>query len=314
MMHIALIAKPWRGGLADYVHAALRDIAGPEQVTYLPVRPVQLRDSWGRVAKRHWYDRLYRHLETTPYDMVLFLQPTGLMQAIADSHKKVCWLVDGARIDPQLAAGVGHLFLSDPGNMDVLKTRAPAHHIAGILPFAMAPHIHCPGPASCTADRAMGFIANHDPKRDAWLESMFAAGLDCHVHGNYFLSHPLFRRHPLRIHPAVPVAAMQALYARYRLSLNIHAAIVQGGTNMRTFEAAGYGVPQLVEHLPGIDQLFDPDTEIATFRTIEELTAQQQRLLANPAAATRMAANARVRVLAEHTYHHRMQTILARFR
>ena len=39
---------------------------------------------------------------------------------------------------------------------------------------------------------------------------------------------------------------------------------------MKTFEASGFKVPQLVEYKPGLNNFFEPDTEIMVFSSIEE--------------------------------------------
>ncbi|OIQ80823.1 hypothetical protein GALL_374230 [mine drainage metagenome] len=156
----------------------------------------------------------------------------------------------------------------------------------------------------------MCFIANQDAKRDLWLSQLAEAGLMPTVYGNYFLQHPMFWNNPLHFRPAVATRAMGAVYARYQVALNIHAQVVREGTNMRSFECAGYGIPQLVERRPGLERLFDPDSEILMFSTVEECVAQFERLAGDARLAARLAENARRRVLAEHTYRQRATAML----
>jgi spore maturation protein CgeB len=82
------------------------------------------------------------------------------------------------------------------------------------------------------------------------------------------------------------------------------------GVNVKTFEFAGIGAFQICEWRPGIAQLFVPGEEIETFRSLAELEAKLDRYLADDAARTRIAGAGRRRALAEHTYRHRIETLL----
>ena len=310
-MRVLLVAKPWRGGLADYVAAALRDLVG--EVTYVPTRPVTLADHLlAQRDKNRWRAKVLSRIEQAEYDAALFITPPDYVAEIARPQKHAIWLVDDAKINTAMAESMGHIFLSDPGYVAELKAAIPAQHYAGVLPFAMLPATHRTA-AKSAPSRDLCFIANTDAKRDTWLIQFFAADMPCHVYGNYFLNHSLFWQHPFFFHPRTTCNAMQSVYARYRLSLNIHANIVREGTNMRSYEAAGYGITQLVKYRPGIETLFDIEKELPCFRSIEEAKAIHDRLLGDPNAAQQIAANAQKRVLSEHTYQQRMRTILARF-
>jgi spore maturation protein CgeB len=180
---------------------------------------------------------------------------------------------------------------------------------AGELPFAHDPALHQPRSYS-GQKQGLCFIANKDAKRDIWLAQLSASGLIPTVYGNYFMRHPLFWKHPLHFRPSVATQAMGPVYAPYQAALNIHAKVVREGTNMRTFECAGYGIPQLVERRPGLERYFEPDSEILVFSTVEECVAQYERLAGDASLAARLTENARRRVLAEHTYKQRAIVML----
>ncbi len=311
---LLIVAKPWQGGLADYLAQAARAWLGPERVHYVATRPTTLAGRLARARDKRGYDAaLLQRIEAIPYDAAIFIHPLEVFAGLRAAADKHCvWLVDDGRISPALAAVMGHVFFSDPGYAAEVRASVGEDRYAEVLPFAMDPEMHRPAATPRTPTRAMCFIANRDAKRTAYLEALYAHGVDCTVYGNYFLKHRLARAHPTRFRPTLSIAAMGQVYARYRLSLNIHAAVVRAGTNMRSFEAAGYGVPQLVEHRPGIEALFEPEREIACFTQAEEAVAAYQRLLRDPLAAEQMAERARARVLAEHTYTHRLQRMLAR--
>jgi spore maturation protein CgeB len=81
--------------------------------------------------------------------------------------------------------------------------------------------------------------------------------------------------------------------------------------NCRAFETAAAGALQLMEHRPVIAECFEPGKEILTFATWEELLGHIDRFRKHPAEAKPIRAAAAKRALAEHTYRHRLERILA---
>ena len=79
---------------------------------------------------------------------------------------------------------------------------------------------------------------------------------------------------------------------------------------MRTFECAGYGIPQLVEHREGIEAYFEPDKEIAVYGNTEEMIEKVTALRGDRDRADVMARAARERAVREHTYEHRVKAML----
>ncbi len=101
-----------------------------------------------------------------------------------------------------------------------------------------------------------------------------------------------------------------------RINLNLHSSVdparlVSGGdfVNPRTFELASCGAFQLVDERSLLDESFTQD-EIARFSSLEELKDRIASFLSRPDERRDMAGRARARVLAEHTYDHRMQRLL----
>jgi len=82
------------------------------------------------------------------------------------------------------------------------------------------------------------------------------------------------------------------------------------GVNVRTFEAAGIGAFQLVNWRPGLDQLFEVGSEIATFRTVRELKEKVDYYLNHPGQRDRMSTAAKKRAMKEHTYEDRLSTLI----
>ncbi len=199
------------------------------------------------------------------------------------------------------------IYISDSGYSEAMRASEAGGRFAGVLPFAHSLAIHRPTPSR--DQRGVCFIGNRDVNRDAPVSRLLESDLRVCVYGNYFLRHRLFWQHPLRFRPRVSIANMGAVYGRFQVSLNVHAQVIRGGTNMRTFECAGYGIPQVVEYRLGLEALFEPEREILVFRDLDEMMAQIKRLMFNREFARLLSERARARALAEHTYVHRVETV-----
>jgi len=307
-MRILLVAKPWRGGLAGYVHSALEGLF-PGDVEWWPTRPLAPSARIGfRRNRREWYGRLQERLAGAEAEAMLFINHLAEFNELPRRSQQVLWLTDGPRPAPGDYACYGKVCLSDGGYAFEVGALTGERY-SGEVSFGFSPDVHVPVEHR-QRRRDLCFIANCDPKRDRYLEALFAAGVRPSVFGNYFFSHRLFWRYPGCFRPSVANTAMGRIYAGHRASLNLHAQVVRCGTNMRTFECAAYGIPQLIENRPGLERYFTPGEEIETFGDIEELQERLARLLAEPGRAEAMALRARRRAFAEHSYHHRCVALL----
>lgn len=307
-MKVLLVAKPWRGGLARYVHAALQGLL-PGSVEWLPTYPLSLTE---RVAYRRdrtaWRSRLARRVADSNCDAAIFINHVSEFEKLKPRDEYVLWITD----DPRPVVGkmlpYARVYIADPGyRKGVAGTLGD--HFCGVLEFACLPSVHRPA-ERVNGARGFCFIGNRDPKRDPYLRRLCLGGKDFRVYGNYFPLHPLCWRFPGRFRPPVVIDRMAAVYARHLASINIHAKVVKGGTNMRTFECAGYRIAQIVERLPGLETFFSPGEDLLTFRNPDELMEQMARLGADPKFAQSLAVSAARRARAEHTYFHRARTLL----
>jgi len=103
-----------------------------------------------------------------------------------------------------------------------------------------------------------------------------------------------------------------------KINLNLHSSVFsseldpQGAfVNPRTFEIASCGAFQLVDRRPHLERFFNLSEELAVFDNVTELIDLIKYYLARPELRQDMAEKARIRVLAEHTYQHRMETLVA---
>ena len=79
------------------------------------------------------------------------------------------------------------------------------------------------------------------------------------------------------------------------------------GVNCRLFEAAGCGAFQIADWKPALPDLFEPEKEIVTFRTQQELKEKVDYYLAHPEERREIADRAYARAHNEHTYEMRLQ-------
>ena len=98
---------------------------------------------------------------------------------------------------------------------------------------------------------------------------------------------------------------MMRVMSAAKITVNTHGNFMRYGGNMRTFEAAGVGVCQLADDLPGTRTWFTPGENILTYTDPDDLREQVGRVLADDTERQRIAANGRAHVLAHHTYAHR---------
>ena len=74
---------------------------------------------------------------------------------------------------------------------------------------------------------------------------------------------------------------------------------------MRLFEATGVGACLLTDHSQSLDELFEGDFEVVSYSSTEECLEKAKWLLDNPKRALEIGANARNKVLANHTFYNR---------
>ena len=304
-MKILLVAKPWKGGLAKYLFQALNDVF-PHQIRWLPTYPDNVSEYLRyRHNKSAWLDELIATINQADYDVAIFINHLSVFKKLRTDRRNILWMTDAPSIKQGEDAAFERIFLSDLGYEDVLLGKIDVARYQGELAFGCYPKLHQPAQLAPKKLHDMCFIGNKDPLRDDWLNYFLNHRMDIGVYGNYFLRTPLFWRHPINFHSSVSNEKMQTIYAKYKISMNIHAKIVKQGTNMRTFECAAYQIPQVIDARPGLSRFFDEDA-IMVSEHPEQMLGHVRELLDNPTLATKMAITARQQALKRHTYYHRL--------
>ncbi len=308
-MKLLLIAKPWRGGLARYLWQALNALF-PGNVEWLPTYPASLPE---RIAYKRdrsaWRNRILERVDTTNCDAVIFINHFSDIEALGPRNHFRLWLTDDPRPIVRRSSIYGRVYITDPGYKKEVSANLGGGRFGGVLPFGYLPELHRPR-GDEMGGRGFCFIGNRDPKRDFYFRILCSRSADITIYGNYFPLHSMAWRFPGRFRPRIAADRMAVIYARHIGSINVHGSVVKGGTNMRTFECAGYRIAQIVERLPGVEALFTPGEDMLTFESPEELMDQMKRLEKDSKLARSLAESAARRARAEHTYFHRARALL----
>ncbi len=132
---------------------------------------------------------------------------------------------------------------------------------------------------------------------DGWLELLKNEGAS-------------WRRHPeVTYYTDLPV-----LYPGSAINFNCTSKQMKGAVNQRVFDVPATGSFCLTDWREQIENLFEPGREVICYRTPEEAEELIRRFLANPAERRTIADAARKRVLAEHTYEHRIKELVETMR
>ncbi|MGE0039809.1 MAG: glycosyltransferase [Vicinamibacterales bacterium] len=187
----------------------------------------------------------------------------------------------------------------------------------GYLPMACDPGVHAPVALSEADRRTYGsdvsFAGAPYLNRRRMLVGL--ADLDFRIWGDGW-NEPALAHLVAGGGRRFDVAEMVKIFGASAINLNLHSANHVSGldpepdfVNPRTFEIAACGAFQLVDRRDPLPALFAAD-EMVAFGSMAELRAQIARYLADPAERQAVAGRARARVLAEHTYEHRVRRIL----
>jgi len=221
---------------------------------------------------------------------------------------RVVWLYDELRrtaYDDDLLRQLGPIASYSPHDVASLTDRGiPTRH----LPLAFDRDAAL-GPDRARVDE-ISFVGARYPDRERALLELTAAGVPVRAYGRDWSTHPADRVRTWGWHrPAVPAhrgldrEAAYATMAASSATLNLHAD--QDGFTMRTFEACGVGAVQLIDR-PDVSSLYDDGTELASWRSPDELTDLCRRARLDQAWAEGLRRAGRARTLAEHTFDHRV--------
>jgi len=270
------------------------------------------RRGWNTIFGRSLATRLAARLRPRPTDVVLVFKGAGLAPADVDELRRrsggrwVNWFPDDPHqleLSRRLAPAYDCFFTHDSSSLARHRsTGARAHYLA----FGCDPEYLRPPTLSVEArwTAPLVFVGSRDDVREPVLRELTDAGLVAWGPG--------WPRGPLYGDDFV-----RAL-AGAKVGVNVHQQFGERGdparygtgANMRVFELAAVGTPQLSDAKADIARHFTPDREIVLYRSVVELVDRARALLADDALRRRLAAAARERALREHTWRHRLEELL----
>lgn len=231
------------------------------------------------------------------------------------------WFVEDHRLFPywrDLAPACDHFFVIQQGDF-LHDLRAATGGRAHYLPLAADPSVHRPLALSA-AERVdwgapVGFVGAGYRNRRLAFRPLLEQGLRIWgtEWGGAGIVEAAVQKGGARISSEDSVRIFNAT----SVNLNLHSSTYVDGVdprgdfvNPRTFELAACGAFQLTDARALLPACFEPGREIATFADAGALPDLVREWLGMPTARMAMAAAARRRVLAEHTYRHRMAALL----
>lgn len=99
-------------------------------------------------------------------------------------------------------------------------------------------------------------------------------------------------------------------YPLSQINFNCTSKQMKGAVNQRIFDVPATGSFVLTDWRVQMERLFEPDVEVVCFREPEEIPELIQRYLRHPEERAAVVRAARRRILAQHTYEHRLQRIM----
>ena len=114
---------------------------------------------------------------------------------------------------------------------------------------------------------------------------------------------------PERCHPPLPYEKLHTVYGRCGVNLSVSHVQNVNSVTQRHFDVPACGGFLLSDWRACMGDLFDVGEELVAFHSFEEARALAERYVGDGAERRRIAERARRRVLAEHTYVHRVEAL-----
>jgi spore maturation protein CgeB len=179
---------------------------------------------------------------------------------------------------------------------------------AHLLHEAMNPLWH--KPVASQANDTIAVAGNSYAFRQAICLRLMENGINVALYGGHppVWSDPIYRK----AHTGKYIVREEKsrVFGEALACLNTFQLAEGNSLNCRAFEIAGAGGLQLIEYRPAIEQCFEPGKELLAFSTFEELMGHIERARKEPKAMQTIREAGARRALAEHTYEHRLKTIL----
>jgi len=209
-----------------------------------------------------------------------------------------------------------HFFVKDTYVLN--ETKKLGFDNVSYLPQACAPQIHRSVPDITDAEREfygsdLAFVGSMYPYRARILEALKDYDLKIWgsgFHGDIPADSFVYSKHQGRW-----VVGREKSIVFTTSKININTQNYQNdifGVSSKVFQIAAAGGFQLIDYKPDLEDLFEIGSEIAVFRSRDELVELVDYYLDHPEERQVMAQRARQRALSEHTFVHRFREITDR--
>lgn len=206
------------------------------------------------------------------------------------------------------------VFVFDRAYLPELAALGVTH--AAFLPAACDETIFRPMTLSGAERRRFGaevsFVATYDPLRGALVRALADAAIDVGVWGTGWRGAVEVGCSNGRLVRGGVVSDRGAakIYNASKIGLNLHHRQTRvAGINLRTLELLAAGTLPLMDRIKGIEELLEPGRDVVCYGSTEEAVDLANRYLKDSAARAAIVARGRARVLAEHTYVARLDTL-----
>ena len=291
-----------------------------------------LKNSQHRLALQSKYAEMLSRvtmaqLAEDPPDLVLSLAQAPLILPMLEQLRRkrfltAMWFVENYRhltYWQQLAAGYDFWFVIQHEPCIAALKQAGAKDVR-YLPMAADPSVHRPLELTQAEREEYGsdvsFVGAGYANRRAIFPRLLTHEWGFKLWGNEWNGATDLTSVLQRNGARIDTDTCQKVFNASAVNLNLHSWAGTGldpegdFVNPRTFELAACGAFQLADRRSLMPDLFTA-SEIATVSSSDELPGQISRWLREPEQRLAMAGNARRRVLAEHTYVHRMRDLLS---
>ena len=264
---------------------------------------------WSALFRRSLSGRLAACLQRQPTDVVLVFKGANLTGAEVGELRRfggrwVNWFPDDPHLlelSTRLAPAYDCFFTHDSSSVERHRTTgARVHYLA----FGCDPAYLRPMARDAKWRAPLVFVGSRDAVREPVLSELAEVGLV--TWGPGWPRGPVYGDDYVRALGGATVG------------VNVHQQFGERGdparygtgANMRVFELAAVGTPQLSDAKADIARHFTPDQEIVLYRSVAELKDRARALLVDEALGGRLAAAARERALREHTWRDRLEELL----
>ncbi len=267
------------------------------------------------------------HVAEDPPDVVLAMSQAPLSMAILEQmrRKKILtamWFVENfrhLRYWQQMIAGYDFWFVMQKEPCLEAFKQAGARQVS-YLPLAADPTIHYPLRLSPEEQHEFGsevsFLGAGYWNRRQLLPSVLGQGWSFKLWGNEWENAGPLRTVLQRGGARIDTATSMKIFNATSVNINLHSYTREGfdpdgdSVNPRTFELASCGAFQVIDQRTLLPELFD-ESMMAVMRNPEDLVPTIGQFMNEPEQRREMAEQSKQRVLAEHTYVHRMKTLLS---